>query len=56
MVRAIEKRQPMRGGRKMRRRPVQDHADPVLVQVIHKYMKSSGVPCRLVGAKYPVVS
>ncbi len=35
-VRAVEKRQAVGVGREMRRYPVQDHADPVLVQVIHE--------------------
>ena len=50
-VRAVEVGQAVLVGREVRRHPVEDHADAVLVQVSTRYMKSCGVPKRLVGAK-----
>ena len=43
-VRAVEKGQAVLVGREVRRHPIENHADAVLVQVVDEVHQSCGVP------------
>ena len=50
---AVEARQAVRVGRKMRRHPVENHADAGFVEAVDMAAKLSGGPRRAVGANWP---
>src|SRR5205823_4561620 len=52
-VRAIKEAQAVLVGGKMRRDPVEDHADIMLMQIINKIHKVSWCPVALRGGKVP---